>query len=536
LKKLPKYKEVFVIVLAIIIVASFSLQVQQSAENWIFWKMDDANHLGGAYNLFHGNGYSNGFLLLGDTANQVIANSRLFSTAIMPIHEKGPIYCLVLGSYLYITGSSPSNWYVMTQLFNFALTSVFLLLYFFWARNYFGFSIASISTIFVAALPFIFWEATRIVVEPLFYILLIGTLMVVTRLEKNGLKAVLALGLLAGLAALTHPQGIVLGVCLFFFFVFKRQIKSLGVFASVFILVLIPWMVRNIFYYGNFTLGLAIPAPSYLVQLLSFNVHPIYGLPSSSTTLIFHTISLPTMFAEFVQRLNSEYNMVTITFILVIFAVIGYLYSIVWSADKKSKKSTNMLILIYAIANLIGYFYIAAIVGTTPEPRFLFASLLLGLGFSFVGIKQLSIILKRITKNRLSSKIFSIVFVSLLFVMVISSSVSSVAIINSVQIPGGETDAQKPMDIWLRDNIPKSDVIGSNFPEAVYLRTGLTTVQLSDDLLINNFTVLESAINQFNIKYVVFYSSHYNPNQPINHLLLHEVFSNGLDKVYSVDV
>ena len=177
-----KHKSKIVMVLAILLLTVFFVSLRDSSYQWVFGKWDDANHIGAAYNLFNGKGYTNSYLNFGPANADNSHLIQYYNTIDQPIHEKGPIYSLLLGLWLKITLASPVNWYQSAQIFNLMLSSLLLIVYFYWAKNSFGINAATFSIFVLAAMPFVFWPASRVLTEPLFYIFIVASLIYFTEL------------------------------------------------------------------------------------------------------------------------------------------------------------------------------------------------------------------------------------------------------------------------------------------------------------------------------------------------------------------
>lgn len=89
----------------------------------------------------------------------------------------------------------------------------------------------------------------------LFFITLVVFVFVGVCRSKNGLGCQsIILGTVAGLAVLTRPTVILFLLPILFFYIFKKEFRSGGVFLFVFIAVLAPWAIRNYLIYHQFIL------------------------------------------------------------------------------------------------------------------------------------------------------------------------------------------------------------------------------------------------------------------------------------------
>jgi hypothetical protein len=542
-QQILKHKNKVIIFLAILMLGVFFLSLENSSYQWVFGKWDDSNHIGAAHNLFNGKGYTSSYLNFGPTDADNSYLIKYYNTIEQPIHEKGPIYSFFLGLWLKITLTSPVNWYQSGQIFNLTLASLLLIVYFYWAKNSFGVNAATFSIFVLAAIPFVFWPASRVLTEPLFYIFIIVSLILLAKIDSN--KGVLALGGIIGITELIHPQGIILGGSILVLFLFKRDFKKALLFGMTWLLVLLPWMARNLILFGDFTLGLSLPVPILIKSFFSSHITPIFQLPVSTSNPSIHWISPITVFQGFLQRTDYLYN--TSIFLIAI-SLIGIFGLLVWnkksakdkldlkvrSKSEKYLSDLRLLTGIYIPFAIIGYYYNSVIFGEAAEPRLLFPIFLFIIPILFLGIIYISDFV--VAKKKIFRKkgLMASVILSIIFVTLIISSIGAVNKINNFQYNLAENEMQSQMFSWLRNNIPENSNIGSNDPSSVFIQTGLNSVQLDNEML-SNMTYLHVVAERFDVNYVVYYLSTWNfTNSSFGNINLQQIYSDGADKVFAI--
>jgi hypothetical protein len=69
--------------------------------------------------------------------------------------------------------------------------------------------------------------------------------------ESSQTQKLSLLGIVVGLAALTRYEGFLLAVSFGLIYLLLKKVRSLALYSSLFILVVAPWFVRNLFVFGN---------------------------------------------------------------------------------------------------------------------------------------------------------------------------------------------------------------------------------------------------------------------------------------------
>lgn len=227
---------------------------------------DDPNHIGIAYNFWQDKSFSRNFLGQGIYHYQVDEIPVKYSEIMIDQGGKGPIYYMVLGSFYEITNPHPQDLFLFASILNTILSSVFIVLYFLLFYKKFNFKIAFLSSFVVVLLPYFEWMAIRTLP-----IALLGlfSLCALFFLKKRTTDYFL-FGIFAGLAHLTHPFGIFLGVSYSFYLLLQKEFKGFLIVSVTWVGLLTPWFVRNYYLFKNIGSGLYIPFSGTLSKIFSF--------------------------------------------------------------------------------------------------------------------------------------------------------------------------------------------------------------------------------------------------------------------------
>jgi hypothetical protein len=194
---------------------------------------------------------------------------------------KGPIDFMLLGSFYQILDTQPKDLYYHGGYFSNILTSSFLILFFYFCYKKFSLFTAFFVTLLIVLGPWFMWNSARVMVYAPFYIFGICAFFF---LQKKYTHYIL-FGLFSGLAHLSHPFGIFLGTSYCIFLLINKEIKGAFLVFITWQLTLIPWFVRNYYFFSDIGFGLYIPFSEKVSSFLTF-------LPRATNDLIFESQTL----------------------------------------------------------------------------------------------------------------------------------------------------------------------------------------------------------------------------------------------------
>lgn len=568
--KATKYRSIIVLTLCILTLLYFSLSVFGSSSGGVFWKYDDAEHLSVATNFIHGKGFTISYMPGADQIplQYAIKELEIYPQINNPLQEKGPIYMILLGAWLGLTSATPADWILLGTIFNILLSICLLCLYYYWVKKSFGFWVSTFSTLLLASLSFIFWPAARIIADPLVGIFLVSAFYFAK--SEMGKRNVVILGVLVGLGQLTHGIGIMMGVTILLFLLIERKVQNAVLFTSIWVIVLLPWMIRNTLLFGNPVLGLAIPFPSSWMRVIDSFIKPPFGAIAGGWQVAFgvgpssHLISPIKILSEFFSEVNSVYGMELVTILIFGLALIGFaVWVILFKRNRTHKLHINdasnaqelkvrnevyLRTIIFCGVAFAAYYSLATLSGgIAPESRFLLPILYFLIPISFAGIetilhlipeKKIVMSIPRVSRKArkgVNLRLLVLVILLLLFISLIGPAVlSSVAIVNGDMQFTLETPDQKILNSWIRSNIPSDAKIACTEPTGLYLRTGLAIIPLKQPLFDSNTTYLQWLNEKFSIDYLVLYN--YNSDALSlylgNNTSLFQIYAVGENEVY----
>jgi 4-amino-4-deoxy-L-arabinose transferase-like glycosyltransferase len=162
--------------------------------------------------------------------------------------RRPPMYPAVLSVLYRLTGPSPPA----ARLLQVLLGGVIVWLTFLVARRFFSVRTAWLATIATALNPFLIFISGYMLTENLYIIALLGMLLLMPRVDSlTSWPRVAGAGVVLALASLARPTGFVVGwwivaaVLLFDRVPVSRRLARCALLALAFVLVLLPWAVRN---------------------------------------------------------------------------------------------------------------------------------------------------------------------------------------------------------------------------------------------------------------------------------------------------
>jgi hypothetical protein len=586
IKKYINVKDLSVIIFSISILYIGSLQIFEGANNWLFYKYDDSEHLNIAYNFIHGNGLRSDTIDL--EANSLEKNIPALQKAeeiSSHLVGKNPLYFVFLGSWLYITGADYSNIFFYGSLFNLMLTALCIASFYFFVKKYFGFEIALLATPLLASIPALVWFSVRIRPDILLFLLVIITLYFAGKKATN--FNVIGSAIFVALAHFTHPLAILLGVAVLVSYLLRKKLKASILFVSTWIIIMIPWLIRNYLMFEDPIRGFGMPIPREL--LIAFGI----VAPDSKVLDVypaeFHRVSLidtlQGMINNFSNVYGMEYFLIFVSLSLIAFVsfkalrigpnnifrnkipfVIGLVfYSLgiylitsghvfvnnlivqslfmfviplsmvlfikLFTSHKKIFTANNNIYIViglYAIINLLMYFIYPQISGRiVPEIRIIIIAFYTLIPLSIIGLKKILGVIFSFVKVTYRSRIIFASMCIILFSFAFYQAITGINIIDSrFERLAGEAHHFN-MNAWIRENIPPNSKTASDMPHALTLQTGLPSVNFQHGYK-DNASYEKWIIKKFDIDYLIFYF----PKDDLSGLSILDLGDINLEKIY----
>jgi len=146
----------------------------------IIWVGDDAIHIGVAKSFSENGSFVTPFTrVLGSFSVDYLIET--YPKIEFPQITKGPIHYILLGSFFKLMGTNVEDFYLHASIFSNILTSIFLIIFFFWIRTRFSLIIALFSSILILLLPFFIYTSARVYLYPTLFIFSISALFFLER-------------------------------------------------------------------------------------------------------------------------------------------------------------------------------------------------------------------------------------------------------------------------------------------------------------------------------------------------------------------
>lgn len=560
-KPMCSMKDVVVLSLSIVLLLIFSLVLYQGSYMWVNWKYDDTEFLSLSYNLFHGKSLTRDMIdfeaRFEDTNIPELSKHMEISN---PLTSKGPIFFLLLGSWLKLTNSDYSDWYLKGSILSTVLVASSLVVFYFFIKRYFGFQIAAYSTPVLVLMPGMFWLGVRIRPEVLAFIFIILAFDLALRSsERRHYWQVIMIGVLLGLAHLTHPTALAAGAGILLYLIFvKHRIKDVLLILLIWAVTISPWMVRNYILFGEPFEGLGIVIPNLFTQSLShFPTDALLNLSGDPEAPILRSnYPLSQVISNIQSELSGFYGMAFFVFFialsvmayvridrikhylstwphsLIAIAVIsGYVGLVIWTSSLHNNDNSfiiqiivyiilpffgtllygrdilsdssdvKSLLGIYLVVGFIQYVIISFSFGNAAEVRFLFLSIFFAIPLAIIGLKNL--IGYILPKHRNKAVTVHVSLFAILITYVSFQAISGVSSINSFQQSLALKDYQDDMHQWIIGNIPKDAKIATDLPHTILLKTGRQAVNFAWNQ-VDNIDYERWIIKRFDIDYLVF--------------------------------
>ena len=361
-------------ILGIIIISFSALSlVYDSTKEAFIWHDDQAIHLSAAKNLGEGKDSTIDFAPWWGAMSTDELIHR-YSDISITQNGKGPIYYLSLAGFFKLTSADGQNFFILGGIFNLFLTSIFLVLYYFFCKKYFPRNVTILSCIVVALIPLFLWNSIRVLPIILVFIFIIMTFFFLQKNKQN----YFIFGIISGLAHLTHPIGVIIGISYSIFLLLKKEFKGSLIVFSTSTLILIPWLIRNLIIFGNFGEGLGIPFASNLSKLLGFEQVTLSRIPPSNLAALPQIDFFNIEYSSIINKTfhNPLFKMDSVL-ILVIIGIITISLIVIFSKkNSKPKTEQQNLIerlvhfsIIFTILNILGTYLIMVTTNWTPDPR-----------------------------------------------------------------------------------------------------------------------------------------------------------------------
>lgn len=271
----PSKADALIILLSVSILALGAIFLFNSSLQWIYWKYDDVDHLNIAYNFVHGKGLRSD--LIDIEANLPKTNVKAldnYDQIAHPLRAKTPLHLMLLGLWLYFTQANFKNWVFWGNVFNFLLSVLSIIIFYYFTKRHFGFQISCYSTPILALMPSLIWFSVRVRPEILAFLLSILTVHFGS--ASSRFQNIILAGVFCGLAHFSHPLGMVPGWALLIFYLINKKLKAALIFSLTWMAVIVPWMVRNFLVFGDATQGLGVPIPRTILVYLGL-IRPEFG-------------------------------------------------------------------------------------------------------------------------------------------------------------------------------------------------------------------------------------------------------------------
>lgn len=477
---------------------------------------------------------------------------KLFPTLSNEQTGKGPLYYIFLGSFYELLSTTPEDFYFHASIFNNLLTSIFLVAFFFFVKKKFDLKIALVSSILISLIPFFGWISARVLLYPLLYIFLILALFFTEKKKTH----YLIFGVLAGLALLTHPFGIFIGITYALFLLLNKEFKGCLLSIITWHAVLIPWFLRNYYLFKDIGWGLFLPYSEVVSKSLFFlpqkagsNISESSFIPASFEKIEFFSpfSVFEGMFKEFSQLYHMDYLLIlifltfafvffkldkfqkNIKYIIMIILGIASSYTLIYYHTevavhiifafvipialacllyKKAKwlfvepaNRTNNFIIFFIFINFIGYYLVSLVYHRqVPETKMIMFPIFLLVPLSILAVDK---IIRQVKFKKISIKklVYVLVFGLILSPIMIQMA-QGIEFLNNypANIESGE---MVKINQFIRDDVSPDANVFSNLPHIIFLKTGLRSIALP--LQITDQNELDKLITHYKISYVIFY-------------------------------
>jgi len=269
-----------------------------------------------------------------------------FPTISYPESGKGPVFYVLLGSFYKLLGTTVDQFYLHASIFSNLVTSTFLIIFYYFVKKRFNFHIAVFSSFVILFVPFLVWVSDRALLYNLLFVFMISAIFFLNKKKSHYLM----FGIFVGLAHLTHPFGMLLGVSYGIFLLINREFKGFLILIISWFALLTPWFIRNYSVFGDIGWGLYIPFSDKISQLISI-IFPVSATSYSQLQFGYQSIerylttySPFSIFRGSFSEFDTLYNMEFLVLFLLAFTGLAFL-----NFEKLREKKRIVIISIVAI-------------------------------------------------------------------------------------------------------------------------------------------------------------------------------------------
>lgn len=520
------------------------------------WRADDATYIGVAYSFYKDNNFGTGFTSRDHVTSKSVDDLiREIKSVSSPQNGKGPFFFITLGSFYKLMDTQPPDIYYDASIFGTILSSIFLILFFYFVKTRFGLKNAILSSILLTFVPIFVLLGARVYPSAL---LLIFSICALFFLEKKTFHYVM-FGLFSILAWLTHPFGIFLGLSYTIFLLINKEYRGVIISTLTAVLILSPWLYSNYYNFGDIGWGLFLPfstaqiseylsflpSESDITMIAPYGGYVLQNFPPRFTPFeVFYYVYLQgfldnynmtyfvlflfsSAFAFFKIEKLKKHTFVLVPFISIIILVFflinnfkdPYLHGallfalpilLIWVLWKKyhsffvePQKRIYLFIILFLFISLIGLYGTSVMLNrVNPEVRQIIFPLILMIPLSILGIEK---IVNKFTSHRKDSKIIFFFVVGLIFVPIIFQMVDGINQLEGYTENTGNLQGEglKNVNTFLVANTSEDSNFASNEPGFTFVNTARNSIGLPlESITLKDF---EKFMSQYDISYLVSY-------------------------------
>ena len=380
-------------------------------------------------------------------------------------------------------------------------------------------------------------------------------------------KHYLLCGIFIGLAHLTHPFGVIIGSSYIVFLLIQKELKGSVIAVGFWYLLLLPWFLRNHYYFGDFGQGFSLPFTDKISNILSF-------IPTNDQLFLSHSFSEifyhndPQLFSPYFSfhrifdglslfsldiwiifilifsiiaflklralKLKPKMVILSLSFIFVIplllyflspqndsetsfkvfeiftitcLPIIGILLLKKELLLENAHSRFSLFVLIFAFLSFLGFYsYTVMDQSFSMDIRILFLSVSLLTPIAIFGFGKFMKLIHQFFHLKHKSIFFICVGILILAPIAFQTSLGLEDLRDNIKAQRMQIDTSI-VTKFMRENIPSNDIIGSNHPFMSSMQTGLQTVIIPTKSITDSS--FETYIKHYNITHMIFYDSVY---------------------------
>lgn len=333
-----------------IFIASY---LRANLEN-VIWYSDDVTHISVAHSFQQKKEFYVTFLPIQALGSPIDDSLKDYPFVSNMQNGKGPLFYISLGYFYQLLGTTPKDFYFHGSVFNNLLSSIFLILFFIFVKKKFNLKIAFFSSLLISFIPSFAWSSARVLPDGgLLFIFCISALFFIERKKKD----YLLFGVFAGLAHLTHPFGIFIGSAYCLFLLFNREFKGFLITFVSWQMILLPWFLRNYYFYKDIGWGLFLPFSAKISSIFSFLPHKEVVESNSVPIFTGNSIQILEPFRVFIGLYQTEFMQLFHMDYFIIFLILtsGFAFLTMHKISVKSKYLLLIpIIIFYVLVYYIG--------------------------------------------------------------------------------------------------------------------------------------------------------------------------------------